>query len=329
MIQIVTDSSALYAPEQARQAGFHVVPLQVLVDGQVYDDYETISPKQMSDALRQGKKASTSQPSIGRKLDLYDKLLENEEDRILDITLCDGLSGTYQSALMARESCMDPSRVHVFDSKTLCGPHKKMVEQAVMMRDAGASLESILHMLASMQQTELSSVTVPDISFVLQGGRLPKAAVKLSSMLKVMGVVKKSEGENKLSLLSAVRTFGKAWDSLLKFYQKKGLDSSWAMQIAHADNEKQALKAKAFFEQALPGIQIEVQELCPLFIVHGGPGCIALSAVRLPDQSQTGLKDPLPAVPVFHPELLQERPASSLIASALLAHSASASGKQH
>lgn len=281
MIHIVSDSSALHSRAQAEKAGFHTVPLTVMVDGESFEDFETITPAQMNACCRSRKNVSTSQPAIGSKIELYDRLLTQKEDLVLDITMADGLSGTYQSALLAKQSCTDPERVYVVNSRTLCGPHRDLVLKAVEMRDAARSMEEILQMLEKSSATELSTVTVPDIAFVLKGGRLGRAAGRAGEMLRLMPIVKKTAEDTSLSVHTAVRTFRKAAESVFRFFEKNGMDASYSLSITHADNPQLARKCAEIFRQAMPGLKITISELCPLFIAHGGPGCIAMQAIQI------------------------------------------------
>ena len=98
MVRIVSDTSTLYSPSQAREAGFAVSPLSVTIAGNSYREFEEISARQFVDIINQGYMPTSSQPAIGEVSALYE---EFAGEPILNIAMADGLSGTYRSAVAA------------------------------------------------------------------------------------------------------------------------------------------------------------------------------------------------------------------------------------
>ena len=74
MLSIITDTSSLYTPEQAKELGFHVVPLHVLYNGISKRDLVEIDGNGLLEEIKNGAVPSSSQPSIGEKIDLYEQL---------------------------------------------------------------------------------------------------------------------------------------------------------------------------------------------------------------------------------------------------------------
>lgn len=280
MIQIITDSSSLYAPDQAKAKGFYSLPLYVCADSDCYRDFEEIDPAHFTEMTKDAKKLGTSQPSIGEKLELYNQLLKNTEDTILDICISDKLSGTYQAALSAKESCDNPDRVMVLNTETLCGPQKAIVEKALEMRDEGKSLEEILAVLNEGIDHEGSSLCVLDMNNLVRSGRLNKTAGAAGKLLKIMPVAIK-DADGKLSIYGMARTWKKVFELQNKFLSSKGMDNTWTLYITHGNNPEAALKAKAYFQELYPGLKIEVQPLNAMFMVHGGEGCVAVQAIKI------------------------------------------------
>ena len=117
MIHIVSDTSTMYTPEQGKQLGTTIVPLHVTINDRSYRDLEDINDVMLLDMIADKHVPKTSQPALGEKIDAYDELSSTGE--VLDIAMSSGLSGTYQSALLAKDQCSRPEKVHVFDSRTL------------------------------------------------------------------------------------------------------------------------------------------------------------------------------------------------------------------
>ena len=184
MIHILSDTSTMYTPEQGEQFGATIIPLHVTVNDRSYRDLEDISDDMLLDMIAEKHIPKTSQPALGEKIDAYDQLSETGE--VLDIAMSSGLSGTYQSALLAKGQCAHPDRVHVFDSRTLCGPHRIMLDTAVSMAKQGKSIQEILAVLEKARDTEVSYLVPFDFGFLVRGGRLNSMAGALGGLLKLI-----------------------------------------------------------------------------------------------------------------------------------------------
>ena len=110
MIKIVADSSTLYTRAEAEKIGLHSVPLNVTIDNKSYQDLEDITSDELIQMINEHKIPRTSQPSLGEKIDIYNELL-SEGNEVIDITMAAGLSGTYHTALMAKDQCITLSSV--------------------------------------------------------------------------------------------------------------------------------------------------------------------------------------------------------------------------
>lgn len=100
MTKIITDTSTLYSTKEGLEKGILISPLQVTANGKTFFEYDEVSSKEFIRLINEeGAIPTSSQPPIGVVLDRYEQIPENEEG--LNITMTDGLSGTWQSAVMA------------------------------------------------------------------------------------------------------------------------------------------------------------------------------------------------------------------------------------
>ena len=128
MVRIVSDTSTLYSTRQAQEAGFHVSPLSVTIAGKSYREFDEISSEEFVSIIRRGNMPTSSQPAIGDVMQVYEQF---PDDEILNVAMAAGLSGTYDNAVTAASLCEKSERITVINSRTLCGPHRYMVEKAV------------------------------------------------------------------------------------------------------------------------------------------------------------------------------------------------------
>ena len=101
-------------------------------------------------------------------LNIYSHILRNEypDDEIINISMADGLSGTYQTACGAKAMMEEDAKITVFNSRTLCGPHRYMVERAQEMKKAGCTAKEILDWL-EMAADKTESFLIPqDFEFL-------------------------------------------------------------------------------------------------------------------------------------------------------------------
>lgn len=151
MVKIITDSSTLYTVKEGRDAGIESIPLCVSI-GDCHGRDLQMDMQDFYRRIEAGQIPTSSQPPIGDVLDAYEQY---KDQPILNISMADGLSGTYQSAEGAREMAKNREQITVFNSRTLCGPHRYMVDQARKMAEEGRTRDEILDWLkAAADRTE-------------------------------------------------------------------------------------------------------------------------------------------------------------------------------
>lgn len=275
-VQIITDTCALYPPDQARSKGLLVAPLSVQIGEESYREYAEISPADFIAKIRAGGIPRSSQPALGDVLALYE---ESQGKDILCISMADGLSGSYQTACGARKLSPKPEKITVLDSGTLCGPQRYLVNKALALAAAGLDREEILARLRPSFQHHKSYLIPMDFAFLKRGGRLAPWAASLGGLLKLAPLITQTKDGRQLEREALCRTFTAAVKATISGFHQVGLDRSWLISVTHGDNLPQARQAARLLEQAFPDTEIEILELSPVFIAHGGPGCVAIQAI--------------------------------------------------
>lgn len=279
MIHIISDSSTLYSIQEAKKKGLSIVPLNITIDDISYRDFEDITSTQLLNLIKQHKIPHTSQPSLGEKINLYNTL--GKEDEVIDITMAAGLSGTYQTACMAKQACQCPDHIHVIDSQTLCGPHRLMVDTALSMANKNASSKEIVKMIVASRVQEVSYLVPVDFDFLVRGGRVRGMKATLGGMLKLIPVLKKGEEGNGLNQFTITRTYKKAVSSIISDLQKQNVNYEFTFYITHAFNEDLALLFEKKLEETFHNAKIVIYPLSAAFITQGGPGCVAIQAIKM------------------------------------------------
>ena len=276
MVKIITDSSTLYTVEEAEKAGFEAVPLCVTIGDMEGRDLQ-VDMEDFYDRIQKGEIPMSSQPPIGDVLDAYERYPEEE---IINISMADGLSGTYQSACGARESVDHKDKIVVFNSKTLCGPHRYMVEKAQKMAEEGKSAKEILTWLEYASAHHESFLIPQDFDFLRRGGRLTPMAAAFGSVLKLKPIMKQTDDGKRLDKFGVKRTMKAVVAAIIDHLKKAELDSRHVLYVSHARVPEDAKKVVVQLQEAFPEVEYHILDLGAAFVTQGGPGCIAIQYIQ-------------------------------------------------
>lgn len=276
-MKIITDTGSLLSPEAGEKLGVEILPLNVIIDKNSYKEFVDISSEEFLAMVKEGHIPSSSQPSIGETMEMFEKY-PNEE--ILVINMADGLSGTYQSTMGAKESVEHSENIHVINSMTLCGPQKYLVEKAVALKEKGLDIQHIMKELHKSIACEKSFLIPQDFGFLKRGGRLTPLAATVGGMLKITPIMTTTKDAKRLEKYAMKKTFKSAVKEIVKAFQELGVNEDFKIYVTHAGVLKQAQDVVKQLQEAFANTVIEIYDLSPVFIAQGGPGCIAVQTIR-------------------------------------------------
>lgn len=278
MVRIVSDTSTLYSTTQARDAGFAVSPLSVAIAGKSYREFDEIDSQQFVDIIRQGHMPTSSQPAIGEVEALYNSLAG---DQIINVAMAHGLSGTYTSAVAAAQMCDHADQIFVVNTRTLCGPHRYMVEKAVEWADSGLSVDQILEKLNELMDSAKSFLVPADFDYLRRGGRLSPLVSYVGKAASLTPIMTQTETGERLTVASIRRGYSHAVKYITKELEKHGIGEGWRVYISHAGALDKAQQTLDALKAAMPEAYYEILPLSPAFITQGGPGCVAVQYVKV------------------------------------------------
>jgi DegV family protein with EDD domain len=272
-VKIVTDSAADLPEALAEELGISVVPVYVRFGEEVYRDRVTISEDEFYDRLTHDPvHPNTTQPGPQDFLEVYQKL-SADADGIVSIHITSKLSGTYNSALMARDMLETGCPVEVVDSETLSMSVGLIAIAAAQMAKAGESLDKIVE--AAKQAIPESSLLflLDTLEYLKRGGRIGKAKALLGSILNVKPMLTVKDGE--LEPAGQVRTRAKGMDKLFEYVKNAGNIQDLAIVYNTTPDEAQALAERigSVFDRE----KIRIARLGPGLGTHGGPGAMVVA----------------------------------------------------
>lgn len=277
MVHIISDTSTLYATAQAEEAGFHVSALSVTIAGKSYREFDEISAEEFVELIRQGHMPTSSQPAIGEVEELYNRFAGEE---IINVAMAAGLSGTYNSAVAAAQMCDHADKITVVNTRTLCGPHRIMVEKAVAWAKEGLSREEIVAKLNELMDSAKSYLVPADFDYLRRGGRLSPLVSHVGKAANLTPIMTQTEGGERLTVASIRRGYNHAVKYIVKELVKAGVGKGWQVQISHAGALDKAEQALAALKEAMPEAEYRIHPLSPAFITQGGPGCFAVQYLK-------------------------------------------------
>ncbi len=282
-VAIVLDSTHYMPREVVERHGFHTVSLYVRWGTPPSDTREAELPDfdAFYDHLRSARELpSTSQPSVGDFLSVYEPLIERGDD-ILSIHLSGGISGTVRSAEQARDRLLEqgvaPERVIVLDSSTACAGYGLMAIAADNVAREGASLQEAADRARDARANLKILFAVDTLEFLRRGGRIGGAQAWIGSTLKIKPIL---AIEREIQPIERVRTWGRAFERMvdhLSALREEGKDRFFIQHIQAIDQaEKLAARGEAIYGRPPEFIS----EIGPVIGAHAGPGLIGVTAMR-------------------------------------------------
>jgi fatty acid kinase fatty acid binding subunit len=219
---------------------------------------------------------TTSQPSIGDFLEVYEPLLDAGKD-IISIHLAGGMSGTVRAAEQAREQLGSRAdRVHVLDSATACGGEGLVILAAAGAIRDGAELPAVVDQTQRARASLKMWFAIDTLEYLRRGGRIAGAQAWLGSALRIKPIL---TVESEITPVERVRTSKRAFErmvDLLRSRQEDGADG-WMVQHIQAPRQAEELAAR--------GIEIfgceprVISEIGPVIGTHVGPGLLGAGAL--------------------------------------------------
>jgi DegV family protein with EDD domain len=272
-VRIVTDSTADLPPELTAELGITVVPLQVHFGSEAYRDGVDLTPSEFYTKLRAASDLpKTSQPSVGAFEEAYDRLCA-ETDSILSIHISSSLSGTYGSALLARDSVRNRCNVEVLDSRLASLGLGLVVLRCAQLARESMDLRDLTHYAKRMLPNVHIIFMVETLEYLQRGGRIGRAQAFLGSLLNIKPLLKVEEGE--VRPVEKVRTRSKALDRLVEFVEL--FEDIEQLGLIYSTTPEDAEVILRRIEPLVPRERVIVSQVGPVVGTHTGPGILGLA----------------------------------------------------
>jgi len=222
-IAIVSDSTGCLTEDLLTEHNIYTSYLSIVFDNESYQEFKEISPAKFIElSAAQKDLPTTSQPSPGATVEIYEKIFAEGYDEIVHLTISGALSGSYASAVSAAEM-VDASNIHVFDTRTVAYPQGALALEAAKLAKAGQSVDEIIAELERLQKTVALVTAINDMTNLKKGGRISAISASLGSLLSIKPIIVLTT-EGSLAAAGKVRTFKKAIRFLIEEAKNAKLD---------------------------------------------------------------------------------------------------------
>ena len=280
-VAVVTDTTHYLPRDLVTRLDLHQVSLYVTFEGETEREADITDLADFYTRLSASSEMpSTSQPSVGDFLAVYEPLLEAGRD-IVSIHLSAGISGTFTAAEQARDQLVergiDADRIVVLDSATACAGLGMLAMAAASVARAGGSAAEAAEAAQACRRDLKVWFAVDTLEFLRRGGRVGGAQAWLGSTLKIKPIL---SIESEILPVERVRTSKRTFERLIEYLTARhdeGCDTFFIQHI-HAPDQAERLVERG---REIYGREPEmVSEIGPVIGAHVGPGLLGVSGMR-------------------------------------------------
>ena len=279
----MTDSNSGITKSEAKELGIFSLPMPVIIDGEICYEGIDLTQERFYSSLTGGKDVTTSQPSPGEVIGMWDAIFAEGYDEIVHIPMSSGLSNSYESA--AGLAADYDGRVQVADNHRISVTLRESVLEAKELADQGLTAEEIREELERRAYESCIYITVDTLKYLKKGGRVTPAAAAIGTVLNLKPVLQ-IQGE-KLDSYAKVRGWKAAKKAMLDAAHKdlegrfKGKEVS--IQAAYTCSDEEAAVWKAEIEEHFPGYPVHMDRLSLSVSCHIGSGSKAIACIKKAD----------------------------------------------
>ncbi len=277
---VVCDTTAYLPDDLIASYGIERISLYVAVDGKMEPESEISDYAAFYERLRGSEGgATTSQPSIGDFVSVYEPLLAAGRE-VVSIHISSGISGTFEAAGQARERLIAEGkggeRIHLYDSRSACGGMGYSVLAAAVAARSGASSEGVLARAQRAREELKMWFAIDTLEYLRRGGRIGGARAWIGSALKIKPILTLEE---EITPVERVRTRARSIERLRDYARRRhesGLDA-WVIQ--HIQDPETAGALADDCREIFGCEPVYVSEIGPVIGAHVGPGLIGVGSV--------------------------------------------------
>ncbi|TVT28777.1 DegV family protein [Salinicoccus cyprini] len=273
-MKLIADSCSDISIDELDRMGIEMIPLKITIDEEDYLDQYEISNTEVLDAISEGKRPLTSQANPGDFTKVFRKYVERNVP-VLYMAFSSELSGTYQSAVIARDTILEDhpkADITLIDTKAASYGLGMIVERAHGYVEEGLGKDEIVAKVEKDVKAIRHFFTVHDLDYLAKGGRLSKGQAFLGGLLNIKPLLHVEEG--KLVPLEKHRGIKKVHGSMVQHLIADNVTHDVHITHANAESQAEQLKQKILDETNVT--EVKISTIGPTISSHTGNGTVAM-----------------------------------------------------
>lgn len=275
--KILTDSTTDLPEKWAAEHDVTILGLTIQLDGVTYETVgeNKLTSKTLLEKMKAGSQPTTSQINVGQFEDVF-RAYAKAGTPLLYVAFASLLSGTYQSAVMARDIVLEDypqAVIEILESRAASMGEGLLVMKAVEARSEGKSLAETLDILLALRPKVQTYFLVDDLNHLVRGGRISKTAAMIGSLASIKPIIA-VQADGSLKPIAKVRGKKKAQAECVRMLLENIADDRAVIAHADADQDAENLKEQLLADGRVKEVLIE--PLGPVIATHVGPGTLAL-----------------------------------------------------
>ena len=227
MIRVLVDSSSDYTQEEIKEKGLAMVSLMITLAGKSYKGGVDLEGDRFYELMEEtGEFPKTSQPSPQDFLDIFREVKE-QGDELICILLSSSLSGTYQSATLAK-SMVEYEKIYLIDSLTATHMIRVLTEYTLQRIQEGVEAAVIVEKLEQLKSHVKVAATVDTLEYLCKGGRVSRATAAIGEVARIKPLITVNE-EGEVSVWGKALGKNKAIGSIMKLLESKELNPEFPL----------------------------------------------------------------------------------------------------
>lgn len=273
MRQLIVDSSCEFNEGMIKSMELSTVPFKITMGGETFVDDEILN---MDEFLHTMKNSSDVIRTACPSPDDYYRCMKGDE--IFVITLTSGLSGTYQSAMIARDMYLEEhpdAKIHVFDSGSATAGETGLGLIIEGLNMLGRDFDEIVEITERFKENSITLMAFSSLTNLARNGRIPKIAGKLSRVLNIKLIAKNVEG--KIAPINIERGLKKTMDSLIKKCQElSDASAKYAIVISQVNAVEIAKNLREKLLEIFPDRLVEITSMRGLSSTYAEEGGVVV-----------------------------------------------------
>ena len=278
MVRIITDGTSDLSAQRAAELNVHVMPMRVFFGQESFMDGVDITREEFFARLESCQELpTTSQLNPDDFLEVFQKYVD-QGDQVVGIFLSSELSGTCQSACIARDMA-EGGEIHIVDSRTVTFALALLVEEAARMRDGGLSAAQIAEAVEQLARRAKLLAIVDTLTYLKKGGRISAATAAVGGLLGIKPIVE-VDSRGTVEAVGKARSMASGLEWIARHIEQAPADPAYAVAYGHSNSPERVPLCMEALKDVLPqGRPPLMGSIGAVIGTHVGPGAVGVAYI--------------------------------------------------